>query len=134
MWSERSWVRAPQVAPIKTHPEDAFCNTSFQFASPLYISLSKAAPLAQRGRQVHHLRMKQKILHSVYVSLEWRAYAFVITDLFLWATTGHLWQATLSAFGLQIILLISHFVWYYFRQESRQTVPIGKAGVETLKS
>lgn len=61
--------------------------------------------------------MKQKIFNSIMFSLEWRLYAFVITSLFLWATTGHFAAAITQAIGLQIVLLIGNSIWYYFRQE-----------------
>lgn len=59
--------------------------------------------------------MRARVLHSVLVTLEWRLLAFAITNLFLWATTGELWQATVMALGLHGILLVVHFVWYFFR-------------------
>ena len=61
--------------------------------------------------------MKQKIFNSIMFSLEWRLYAFVITSLFLWATTGHFAVAVTQAMGLQVVLLIGNTIWYYFRQE-----------------
>ncbi|MEK7530793.1 MAG: hypothetical protein AAB573_02900 [Patescibacteria group bacterium] len=61
--------------------------------------------------------MREKLVKSVLFSLEWRLYAFVITALFLWATTDELVFAAMSAFGLQIVLFIGHTTWYYFRQE-----------------
>lgn len=64
--------------------------------------------------------MRKRLWHSLLLSLEWRAYAYVITNLFLWWTTGELWHATLMALGLQIILLAAHCVWYYFRGEKWQ--------------
>ena len=60
--------------------------------------------------------MKERLLKSVAVSLEYRVFAFVVTELFLWATTGQFWQATILAFELQILLLIAHFSWYYIRE------------------
>lgn len=63
--------------------------------------------------------MKQKLLHSLYVSLEWRAIAFVVTNLFLWATTGDFWHATALALILQAVLFVVHFGWYFLRQENR---------------
>ena len=50
-------------------------------------------------------------------SLEWRLYAYVITVLFLWVTTGQLAFAAVQALGLQMCLLIGNTIWYYFRQE-----------------
>ncbi len=61
--------------------------------------------------------MREKILNSILVSLEWRLYAFIITGLFLWATTGHLAFAAVQALGLHIMLFVGHTVWYYFRSE-----------------
>jgi hypothetical protein len=63
--------------------------------------------------------MKQRLIKSAMVSLEWRAVAFLITELFFWATSGEFWHATLLALTLQVILLVTHFGWYYVR-ESRQ--------------
>ncbi len=60
--------------------------------------------------------MKQRLMKSLTVSLEWRVFAFIITELFFWATTGHLWQATILAIELQLILLVAHFGWYFVRQ------------------
>lgn len=65
--------------------------------------------------------MGKELFKSFLFSLEWRAYAFTITTLFLWATTGHLAFAVGQAFGLQIILLFCHSLWYHFR--SRRVVP-----------
>ena len=50
-------------------------------------------------------------------SLEWRVYAYIITILFLWATTGRLAFSAVQALGLQVVLLIGNTTWYYFRQE-----------------
>lgn len=61
--------------------------------------------------------MRERIVHSILFSLEWRLYAFVITSLFLWATTGHLAFAVVQSLGLQIILLLGHTIWIYFRTQ-----------------
>lgn len=61
--------------------------------------------------------MKQRLMNSLAVSLEWRLIAFVITELFFFATTGEFWQATLLAIELQLILLVVHFFWYFLREE-----------------
>lgn len=61
--------------------------------------------------------MVKRIYESLMFSLEWRLYAFVITSLFLWWTTGELVFAAVQALGLQIVLLIGHTTWYYFRNE-----------------
>jgi len=63
--------------------------------------------------------MANKIVHSFMVSIEWRLIAFFITEVFLWATTGHFWKATVLAFALQVILFFSYTIWYFFRQELR---------------
>lgn len=67
--------------------------------------------------------MKDKMLHSLVVSLEWRAIAFVITNIFLWATTHSFWVATGLAFVLQVILFVAYTIWFFFRHE------IGEHGV-----
>lgn len=61
--------------------------------------------------------MVKRVLESVLFSLEWRLYAFVITSLFLWWTTGQLAFAAVQALGLQVVLFIGHTTWYYFRKE-----------------
>ena len=65
--------------------------------------------------------MGKELLKSFLFSLEWRAYAFTITTLFLWATTGHFAFAVGQALGLQIILLFAHSLWYYFRSRRMVT-------------
>ncbi len=60
--------------------------------------------------------MKQRLLHSATMSLEWRVIAFVITEAFFLMTTGEFWQATLLALQLQLILLIAHFAWFFVRE------------------
>jgi hypothetical protein len=62
--------------------------------------------------------MKERLLKSATASLEWRAVAFIITELFFWATTGELWAATILALELQLILLVAHFCWYYVRESN----------------
>lgn len=61
--------------------------------------------------------MREKIVHSFLVSLEWRAIAFFITGTFLWITTGHFWTATGMALALQVILFFAYVLWYFFRHE-----------------
>ncbi|MEK7063065.1 MAG: hypothetical protein AAB955_00050 [Patescibacteria group bacterium] len=61
--------------------------------------------------------MGKRIWESVLFSLEWRLYAYVITVAFLYATTGELAFAAVQALGLQLVLLVCHTTWYYFRQE-----------------
>lgn len=61
--------------------------------------------------------MKQRLLNAVYVSIEWRIIAFVITNVFLWIATGEFLQATVLALELHLVLLVTHFAWYFTRQE-----------------
>jgi len=61
--------------------------------------------------------MREKILHSVYASLEWRAIAFVITNLFFWLTTNSFWKAAGLALGLQIVLFLVQILWHFVRYE-----------------
>lgn len=56
-------------------------------------------------------------MRSLMVSLEWRLFAFVITNIFFWITTGHFWKAAGLAFTLQVILFIAYVIWHYFRNE-----------------
>lgn len=65
--------------------------------------------------------MKQRILRSITVSLEWRVIAFIITNLFLWISTGKLFEATILALQLQLILLVVNVCWFYFRYEGRRS-------------
>lgn len=51
------------------------------------------------------------------VSIEWRVIAFFVTEIFLWTTTGHFWQATVLTFILQLILFFVYTFWYFFRHE-----------------
>ncbi|HYD92987.1 MAG TPA: hypothetical protein VEB18_00805 [Candidatus Paceibacterota bacterium] len=60
--------------------------------------------------------MKQRLIKSMKVSLEWRAIAFLITEVFFYATTGELWHATILALSLQLILFVTHFGWYFLRE------------------
>lgn len=60
--------------------------------------------------------MKQRLMKSMMVSLEWRGIAFIITNLFFWATTGDFWHATTLALALQLILFVAHFGWYFVRE------------------
>ncbi|MCI0597635.1 hypothetical protein L0Y34_00965 [Candidatus Parcubacteria bacterium] len=60
--------------------------------------------------------MKERLLKSAAASLEWRVFAFIITGIFFWFMTGAVWQATILAIELQIILFIAHFGWFYFRE------------------
>ena len=60
--------------------------------------------------------MKQRLMKSLMVSLEWRVIAFIITNLFLWLATGAFWQSTILALGLQAILFFTHFGWYFIRE------------------
>ncbi len=61
--------------------------------------------------------MREKLLHSLYASLEWRVIALVITNLFFWATTHSFWKATGLAFLLQAILWVAYLIWHFIRQE-----------------
>jgi hypothetical protein len=61
--------------------------------------------------------MTEKIVHSFIVALEWRIFAFVITNLFLWITTGSFWTAAGLALILQVILFFAYTLWYFWRQE-----------------
>lgn len=61
--------------------------------------------------------VKKRLLHSVLLSLEWRAIAFVITNAFLYMMTGAFWESTIVALELQIILLFAHGLWFFLRNE-----------------
>lgn len=61
--------------------------------------------------------MKERMVRSLLISLEWRAFAFVITNIFFWITTGHFWKAAGLAFTLQVILFAAYVLWHYFRNE-----------------
>lgn len=61
--------------------------------------------------------MREKIIHSLYASLEWRIIAFVVTNVFLWSTTGSFWKAAGLALILQSILFVAHTLWYFLRHE-----------------
>lgn len=56
-----------------------------------------------------------RIWESLLFSLEWRLYAYVITILFLWATTGHFAIAAIQALGLQLALFIGQTIWHFLR-------------------
>lgn len=59
--------------------------------------------------------MREHLISSFKISLEWRLIAFVITYLFLLATTGEFWQATWSSFVLQFLLFVAHMMWVFIR-------------------
>ncbi len=61
--------------------------------------------------------MRNRILRSVLISLEWRVIAYIITNLFFWVTTRHFWTAAGLALLLQIILFFAHLIWYFLRLE-----------------
>jgi len=61
--------------------------------------------------------MKQRLMKSLMVSIEWRVIAYIITNLFFWFITGTFWQATILALWLQLILFVAHFAWYFLREE-----------------
>jgi hypothetical protein len=75
--------------------------------------------------------MKQRIVRSFVSSIEWRLIAFVITNLFLWFTSGEFWQATILALELQVILLVASFFWFLFRHEKRAARPAVEAVQQT---
>ena len=66
--------------------------------------------------------MRRRIIHSLLVSLEWRFFAFIITNIFFWVTTGEFWKAAGLALALQLILFVSYVLWHLFRNE--MTVPL----------
>lgn len=69
--------------------------------------------------------MREKLVHSLYASIEWRLIAFVVTNLFLWATTGSFWKAAGLAVLLQVILFFIHTFWYFVRHEhGLEDVPV----------
>lgn len=61
--------------------------------------------------------MRRQIVHSLLVSLEWRAIAYVITNAFFWITTGEFWKAAGYALALQVILFAAYMVWHLLRNE-----------------
>lgn len=61
--------------------------------------------------------MRKKIIRSLRASIEWRIFAFVITNIFFWVTTGHFWQAAGLALTLQIILFLAYVIWHLVRNE-----------------
>lgn len=76
--------------------------------------------------------MGQKLLNSLYASLEWRLIAFVITNIFFWFTTSSFWHAAGLAFVLQVVLFFVHTAWYFVRHEGGlQHVGIGVAKKES---
>jgi hypothetical protein len=73
----------------------------------------KGCPL---GIFCHHKNMKERLMKSLAVSVEWRIIAFLITNIFLWLVTGEFWQSTVMALGLQAVLFFAHFGWYFIRE------------------
>ena len=61
--------------------------------------------------------MRRRIIHSLLVSLEWRFFAFIITNIFFWVTTGEFWKAAGLALALQLILFVSYVLWHLLRNE-----------------
>lgn len=61
--------------------------------------------------------MYSKLVRSIRVSLEWRVFAFIITNIFFWVTTGHFWEAAGLALTLQIILFAAYVLWHLVRHE-----------------
>lgn len=74
------------------------------------------------------LGMREKFLHSLYASVEWRFIAFLITNAFFWFTTGSFWKAAGLALILQIVLFVVHTFWYFVRHEDGFTHPHPKVG------
>jgi hypothetical protein len=65
----------------------------------------------------YNASMKGRVMRSVMVSLEWRVFAFIITNIFLWITTGEFWTAAGLALTLQIILFVAYVIWHFLRNE-----------------
>lgn len=61
--------------------------------------------------------MREKLLHSLYASLEWRVIAFIITNLFFWFTTNSFWKAAGLALMLQAVLFLTQILWHFVRYE-----------------
>ncbi len=61
--------------------------------------------------------MRKRFVRSLLASLEWRLFAFIITNIFFWVTTGHFWKAAGLALILQLILFTAYVVWHFFRAE-----------------
>ncbi|MFQ5540703.1 MAG: hypothetical protein ACE5F4_00400 [Candidatus Paceibacteria bacterium] len=61
--------------------------------------------------------MREKVIHSIFASFEWRVIAFIITNIFFWVTTGSFWTATGLALILQSILFVAHTLWFFLRHE-----------------
>lgn len=61
--------------------------------------------------------MREKFMHTLLVSLEWRVIALVITNIFFWITTRHFWTAAGLALLLQFILFVSYLIWHFVRVE-----------------
>ena len=61
--------------------------------------------------------MRRQFVHSLLVSIEWRAIAFVITNIFFWVTTGEFWKAAGLALILQLILFVAYVIWHLLRNE-----------------
>jgi hypothetical protein len=61
--------------------------------------------------------MREKMLHTFLVSLEWRLIALVITNIFFWITTKQFWTAAGLALLLQVILFACYLVWHFVRVE-----------------
>jgi len=61
--------------------------------------------------------MREKLIHSLYASAEWRIIAFIITNIFFWITTHSFWKAAGLSLLLQAILFLVHIIWYFIRHE-----------------
>lgn len=64
--------------------------------------------------------MREKMLHTFLVSLEWRVIALVVTNIFFWLTTGSFWAAAGLALLLQVILFACYLVWHFVRVELKR--------------
>jgi len=65
--------------------------------------------------------MRTKVINSFLVSIEWRVIAFVITNIFLWVSTGDFWKATGLALVLQLVLFIVYVAWHFYRHELQKS-------------
>ena len=61
--------------------------------------------------------MQERFFHALFVSIEWRIVAFVVTNIFFWFTTHSLGKATGLALFLQLILFVVYTAWYFVRVE-----------------
>lgn len=61
--------------------------------------------------------MREKFIHALSVSIEWRVLAFIVTNIFFLFTMHSFWEATGLALLLQGILFAAHTLWYFTRIE-----------------